>query len=172
MIVVAIVATLAFLAVYGVRKYLTDSKTAEARNSLGVIAKNASAAYDREATTATILAAGTALTVGHSLCASASATVPSTASKVKGAKYQSASADWAPSADVAANAGFPCLKFTMDDPQAFVYGYTRNSAAQYTATANGDQNGDGVWSTFSITGAVRNGVLNNAPNITAVNEDE
>ena len=48
MIVVAIVGVLAALAIYGVRKYIANSKTAEARNSLGQLAKDASAAYDRE----------------------------------------------------------------------------------------------------------------------------
>ena len=43
MIVVAIVGVLAALAIYGVRKYIASAKTAEARNSLGQLAKDASA---------------------------------------------------------------------------------------------------------------------------------
>ena len=45
MIVVAIVGVLAVLAVYGVRKYIANAKTAEAKNSLGQIGKDA-AVYD------------------------------------------------------------------------------------------------------------------------------
>ena len=44
MIVVAIVGILAVLAVYGVRKYIANSKTTEARNALGQIAKDAATA--------------------------------------------------------------------------------------------------------------------------------
>ena len=40
MIVVAIIGVLAALAIYGVRKYLTNAKTAEARTALGRIAKD------------------------------------------------------------------------------------------------------------------------------------
>ena len=43
MIVVAIVGVLAVLAIYGVRKYIANSKTTEARNSLGQIAKDQAA---------------------------------------------------------------------------------------------------------------------------------
>src|SRR5438552_17943121 len=48
MIVVAIVGVLAVLAIYGVRKYIANSKTTEARNSLGQIAKDAATAFERE----------------------------------------------------------------------------------------------------------------------------
>jgi type IV pilus assembly protein PilA len=44
MIVVAIVGILSVLAIYGVRKYVANAKTAEARNSLGQIAKDAATA--------------------------------------------------------------------------------------------------------------------------------
>jgi type IV pilus assembly protein PilA len=172
MIVVTIVGILATLAVYGVSKYLQNAKTAEARNSLGVIAKNAAATYEKTTTLVPILAAGAAVNAGHVLCGSASATVPATVSKVQGTKYQSSRDEWTPAADVQNNAGFFCLKFSMEDPQAYVYSYTQNSPIKYTAAASSDLDANSVWSTFSITGTVQNGVLNNAPNITAVNEDE
>ncbi len=53
-----------------------------------------------------------------------------------------------------------------------MYGYTAVIASSYTATANGDLNGNGVLSTFSIQGAVVNGVLNNSPTVAEVNADE
>ena len=58
MIVVAIVGILAVLAVYGVRKYLANAKTAEARNSLGQIAKDSAAQYERESMQSTVLGQG------------------------------------------------------------------------------------------------------------------
>src|SRR5260370_37732809 len=48
MIVVAIVGILAVLAIYGVRKYLANAKTAEARNSIGQIAKDAATQRSEE----------------------------------------------------------------------------------------------------------------------------
>src|SRR5260370_37099428 len=48
MIVVAIIGILSVLAIYGVRKYLANAKTAEARNSLGQMAKEAATAEERE----------------------------------------------------------------------------------------------------------------------------
>ena len=47
MIVVAIIGVLAALAVYGVRKYVLNAKTAEARSSLGAIGKAQIAAYNQ-----------------------------------------------------------------------------------------------------------------------------
>jgi type IV pilus assembly protein PilA len=58
MIVVAIVGVLAALAIYGVKKYVANAKTTEARNSLGQIAKDASMAYNREGMAATVLSLG------------------------------------------------------------------------------------------------------------------
>ena len=59
MIVVAIIGLLAALAIYGVRKYMTNSKTAEARQALGAMSKGARAAYDGEVwDDTTVIAAG------------------------------------------------------------------------------------------------------------------
>lgn len=178
MIVVAIVGILAVLAVYGVRKYLANAKTAEARNSLGQISKDAVTAYEKEAMAGTVLGQGTSTGLMRQLCASASATVPSSADGIKGKKYQPNTApgqDW--SKDSLTNAGFSCLKFSMDQPQYYMYNYTAvastgPSDGNFTATANGDLNGDGTLSTFSIVGGVQNGTLNVAPNLTEVAPEE
>jgi type IV pilus assembly protein PilA len=178
MIVVAIVGILAVLAVYGVRKYLANAKTAEAKNSLGAIAKDAAAAYEKESMTGTVLGQTVSANLSRALCGSATASVPTTIAGVQGKKYQSAPADWtAAGADAAANVGFPCLKFTMDDPQYYMYSYVATGSSaigdQYVATANGDLNGDTNQSTFSITAKIQAGyVLNAAPNLTIQNEDE
>jgi type IV pilus assembly protein PilA len=173
MIVVAIVGILAVLAIYGVRKYLANAKTAEARNSLGAIAKDAAAEYEREGMAGAVLAAGGTAAFSRQLCASEAAKVPTTVPA--GAKYQSAYADW--NAGAASNIGFACLKFTMDQPQYYSYGYTATGSsavgASFTATANGDLNGDGTVSTFTVAGAIQTGyVLAISPNITEVNPEE
>jgi prepilin-type N-terminal cleavage/methylation domain-containing protein len=175
MIVVAIVGILSVLAAYGVRKYVANSKTAEARNSLGRIANAAIIAYEHENMAGTTLSPGTSAGYSRSLCKSASATVPSSATQVAGRKYQSSSADW--NKDYAGGSGFACLHFTLDQPQYYMYGYlTAGSASvgdSFLATANGDLNGDGVLSTFQLSGSINNSyVINVAPNMVEVSPEE
>ncbi len=153
MIVVAIVGILAVLAIYGVRKYLASAKTTEARNALGQMVKDSATQYEPSRT----------------LCASATATVPSAKSSIAGEKYQSTAAEW--KVDSASNAGFACLKFSIDSPQYFMYGYTASSSS-FAAVANGDLNGDGSLSTFSLAGLVTSGVLNVAPNFIEISPEE
>jgi type IV pilus assembly protein PilA len=182
MIVVAIVGILAVLAIYGVRKYLANAKTAEARNSLGQIAKNQAAEYEKEKMGTAVLALQGTAGVSRALCGSepgvSGNTVPGTGS-IKGQKYQSSPADWNKGQTAGSMpVGFACLKFTMDAPQYYAYGYTSTGTAgasgdSFTAFANGDLNGDTVLSTFSITGAINASyILNVAPNMLEVNSDE
>src|SRR5215831_19322242 len=89
MIVVAIVGVLAALAIYGVRKYLLNSKTSEAKNAIGQMAKDAKTAYERETMAAGVLTAGNSAGLSNNLCTTSSAAVPSAIAKVQGAKYQS-----------------------------------------------------------------------------------
>jgi type IV pilus assembly protein PilA len=177
MIVVAIVGILAVLATYGVRKYISNAKTAEARNSLGIMAMDAAASYDRESGgTTTVLGLKAGGGTSRKLCASATGTVPGTAGSIQGRKYQSSPKDWA--TDGPANAGFACLKFTMDAPQYYMYSYTLTgsgnaSGDSFTAAAQGDLDGNGVLSLFQITGAINASyVLNVAPNMLEVRPDE
>src|SRR4051794_25004996 len=93
MIVVAIVGILAVLAIYGVRKYIANAKTAEARNSLGQIGKDAVSAFEGERMAATVLPTGGSTAIVRAMCASSSKTVPSAAASIAGQKYQSNKAD-------------------------------------------------------------------------------
>ena len=165
MIVVAIVGVLAVLAVYGVRKYIANAKTAEAKNSLGQIGKDAVTAYEGERMKADILSAGSSSAVVRKICPPASNKIPPAAASIKGAKYQSTKVDWSPVTDVQLNSGFPCLRFEITAPQYFMYDYQSNSVATdplsvgtgFTATANGDLNGDDALSTFTVKGAITPG---------------
>jgi type IV pilus assembly protein PilA len=176
MIVVAIVGILAVLAIYGVRKYLANAKTAEARNSLGQVAKDAAAEFEKESMTSSVLGTGTSAAFSRQLCKSASQAVPNAATSIQGKKYQSSAAEW--NIDAAGNSGFACLKFSMDQPQYYQYSYLGGQQAgsvgdSFTATANGDLNGDTVLSTFSITGSVNSSyALNIAPNMLEVQPEE
>jgi type IV pilus assembly protein PilA len=164
MIVVAIIGVLAALAIYGVRKYIANAKTAEARQSLGRIAKDASAAYSRETMAASVLAPAGVAGLSNALCTTATASVPSSADSIKGQKYQSAPTEWNNSSDSAVK-GWTCLKFSLQDPQYYQYTYASADANNFVATANGNLNGDATLSTFSMTGKVQSGVLNLAPTI-------
>ena len=83
MIVVAIVGVLAVLAVYGVRKYIANAKTAEAKNSLGQIGKDAVTAFEGERMADAVLAVGASTNIVRSTCGNATATVPTSAAGVQ-----------------------------------------------------------------------------------------
>ena len=176
MIVVAIVGVLAALAVYGVRKYLLNAKTAEARNSIGQMAKDAKTAYEREAMDTTVLPVGGSAAVSNAICDSASASIPAAIGSVAGKKYQSNPTEWTVDQGASPIKGFACLKFSMSDPQYYMYSYTRTGGGQgsFTVQANGDLDGNTVASTFSLTGAVdpTSKVLLVAPNIAETNPEE
>jgi type IV pilus assembly protein PilA len=176
MIVVAIIGILSVLAMYGVRKYIANTKTTEARNALGRMANAAVVAYENENMQSPILPQGSSATLSRALCKSASTFVPSSAASIMGRKYQSSTAEW--SVDATGNSGFSCLQFTIDQPQYFMYTYSisgsgTNVGDSFVALANGDLNGDGNMSTFSLTGAINSAyVVNIAPNMLEINPEE
>jgi type IV pilus assembly protein PilA len=177
MIVVAIVGVLAVLAVYGVRKYIANAKTAEAKNSLGQIGKDAVTAFEGERMTNAVLSEGSVTAVIRSLCPTGgTVSVPANISFVKGQKYQSKKADWSNTTDVQNSAGWPCVKYEMTAPQYYMYSYqasgTSANGDTFTATANGDLNGDTTPSTFTMLGMIQNGRLNLAPSIGEVSPEE
>ena len=94
MIVVAIVGVLAVLAVYGVRKYIANAKTAEAKNSLGQIGKDAVTAYEGERMAADTLAIKGVTAVVRRTCGNNTGGAVPDITKVKGQKYQSEKLDW------------------------------------------------------------------------------
>jgi type IV pilus assembly protein PilA len=175
MMVVAIVGILSVLAVYGGRKYVANAKSAEARNALGQMAKDAATAFERDSINQNVVGAGKGSNVARNLCASASASVPASISSVTGHKYQSKAAEW--NADSAANAGFYCLKFSMEEPQYYMYSYSvigsNNAGDSFTASAQGDTNADGVTSLFQIVGQIDSARrLMTSPQILEVRPDE
>jgi type IV pilus assembly protein PilA len=172
MVVVAIVGILATLATYGVRKYLVNAKTAEARNVVGHMAKDAKAAFERESMQATIMAAGQSSVVVNNLCLDAANSVPDNISKVTGRKYQSSLADWA--TGNSSTVGFVCLRFSLTDPQYYLYDYkgTAGTNGTFSAIGHGDLDNNGTQSTFSISGVVNQGVVFVSPTIQEDAPDE
>ena len=179
MIVVAIIGILAVLAIYGVRKYMANAKTAEARNSLGQMGKDQSAEFEKESMAGLTLAPGAVAGVSRALCTNPGQTVPAAAASIKGQKFQSsqvAGADW--NFDVlTAGKGFACLKFAMDAPQYYMYNFVTLTGTiaggTWKATANGDLNGDTVLSTFELDGIIQPSMnFSLAPNIQETSPEE
>lgn len=175
MIVVAIVGILAALAIYGVRKYMANAKTAEAKNSLGQLAKDASAAFNREKMASDILAGGVSTGVTNTLCQTAGNTVPTAGiAAVQGKKYQSAQSEWDQDSQLV---GWSCLKFSMAEPQYYMYGYANTGTDgkdgnTFDATAQGNLDGDATTSTFTLSGKIQGGAVAISPVIAEVNPEE
>jgi type IV pilus assembly protein PilA len=163
MIVVAIIGILAALAIYGVKHYITNAKTAEARNSLGQMGKDAVTAYSREGMAATVMTLGNSTTVTNRLCLSAAKSVPTALTKVANQKYQSKPSEWKETGNDDQYTGWNCVKFTMSDPQYYMYSYAGPAdaassgavGAAFTCTANGDLDGDTIQSTFTMLGNIQ-----------------
>jgi len=179
MIVVAIVGILAVLAIYGVRKYIANAKTAEARNSLGQIAKDSAAAVEREKGTLAILGPAGVSALMRSFCDDA-LSVPTAVPAAQ--KYQSQVSDWNSGS---ATQGWQCLKFSLEEPQYYMYTYLSTGASAYgvangtsaasggfAAVANGDLNGNGATSQFLIVGSAESGSVAISPNIQETNPEE
>ncbi|MET0410967.1 MAG: hypothetical protein ABW217_06705, partial [Polyangiaceae bacterium] len=169
------IGVLAALAIYSVRKYLLNAKTAEARAALGRISKDASSAFDRERMVAGAMGLGDARESTNQLCVSAGNKVPEDEGDIKGKKYQSDPQDW----DDAK--GWSCLRYTMQDPQYFMYNYSASGTGAendtIAATAEGDLDGDGVLSTYTLAGLVQKGanediILTLSPSIQEVQPEE
>jgi type IV pilus assembly protein PilA len=173
MIVVAIIGVLAALAIYGVRKYLTNAKSAEARTAIGRMAKDAQTAYERENMVGAVLALKSSVDIAHEICPQG-VPVPDDLAKVSNKKYQSAPGEWN-------GTGWSCLKFSISDPQYFMYEYAviqgGGEGAEFEARAHGDLDGDGDQSTFALGGKVQKGsgnelVLTLAPTISEDRPEE
>jgi type IV pilus assembly protein PilA len=158
MIVVAIIGLLAALAIYGVRRYMTNSKTAEGRQALGAISKGARAAFEGEVwtNTAVLDPGATSEASSGKLCPDAAA-VPGTVPA--GTKYQSKDEEWDD------NAGWTCLRFSISGPQYFQYDYSPEGETGFTSTAKADLAKDGDILTLSLGGAVQGKSLTIAPTI-------
>jgi type IV pilus assembly protein PilA len=162
MIVVAIIGVLASLAIYGVARYLKHAKTAEATRSLGAIENGARQQYQRE----TPWGDADSQQWVHTFCPSDG---PTPATPPMASKAPFVVGQWN-------TPGWTCLKFFMAGPTFYSYAYTSNSGtgtdAKYAAEAFGDLDGNGVNSTFRVSGiggqqgdAIRASML-------AINEDE
>lgn len=179
MIVVAIIGVLAAMAIYGVRRYLLNSKTAEARSAIGRIAKDATSAFERERSDSGIILTPGGDSSGvssHRFCGGDPAlAVPGAIGAVEGKKYQSGTNDWLGDQDK----GWKCLKFSMTEPQYYMYSYETDTPAPvgdndetFSAIAYGDLDGNGTTSRFRLLGQVVEKAVRVSPNIEETNPEE
>ncbi len=160
MIVVVIIGILASVAIYGVFKYIANSKSSEARTFLGRITKDAVVVFEGESMKGDVMSLGTTRGAGRKICALASKSIPSAKISIAAKKYQSDPAEWQ-AGDV--DTGWFCLKSQLTQPQYFMYSYDSNVTAgspaakddTLSAVANGDLDGDGSLSTFAMGGRVQ-----------------
>ena len=122
-VVVGLVAGLGILgvlAIYGVRKYVANAKTAEARHALAQIGKDAAIAFEGERDRDR---AGPSLPLGGA--------GPARLRPRERPKYMSVSSEWT------ANSGWSCLHFEMSSPQYYQYRYD-GFGSGFRAIAEGD----------------------------------
>jgi type IV pilus assembly protein PilA len=157
---------LGILGYYGTRKYVSNAKQAEVKNSLGQISKDAVSAYEMERSSDDVLSQGSTTTgITRKLCPSAQNPVPKNDSDVSGRKYMSSSSEWT------SDTGWKCLRFEMSAPQYYQYNYTSDSTS-FKAIGRGDLNGDRVFSRFEVEGRVQDGSLRVSPVISETNPEE
>lgn len=116
----AAIGMMSALTVFGVRKYVTQSKRAEAKLALAQMTK------------------GIAACAARGQLPESSAWIPAELSAVAGTKYQAAPGEW-PS-----QAAFACAGFAMTTPQYYRYRWVRATATSGHFEAEADLNGDGV----------------------------
>jgi len=141
MIVVAIIGVLASLAIYGVARYLKHAKTAEVTRNLGFMEIGEKSQYQLE-----VPFNGNFNMYVHQFCPNSTA-LPATLPHAQ--KIVVPQTAWNDS-------GWACLKFAISDPQFYQYQHITNgstgTAANYTAVAYGDLDGNNTASTFQLTG--------------------
>jgi hypothetical protein len=152
-IVVGLVVVVLLFSVWGVRRYIGNAKSAEARMRLPVLANGAAAAYERDGR----------------LCPSAKTSVPATLSTIRGGFYTPRPFEFR-------EAGFDCIGVTEDTeissyPMYFLYDY-RSSGDSFAVIAHGDLNQDGKESTFILRGRVVNGHVKIADEMEITDEGE
>lgn len=168
MLALVIAAILAALAVYGVRRYVARAKSAEAFYNLGAIGRVVRIASSR------IVAPDGVKNPAPGLCVT-STPVPSIVRSIRGAKYQPSTAPGEDYDGGDSVTGWRCLRFSIKEPQYYRYRYQTggaptavdlpnrgrppgvNAAHAWSASAQGDLDGDGAFSWFVLLGTITDG---------------
>jgi len=150
-LVVAIVGVLGALAIYALSTCGCAARSSEAKNTIGAISRCAIAKYNANPDSGEVRALAI-----HELCSTTTA-VPTFVPR--GTKYLPKEADW--------GQDWHCLRFQITDPFRYQYRYIAAGPfraperggpnpgnAGFEASAEGDLNGDGVTSLFTVQGIV------------------
>ncbi|WP_437579797.1 prepilin-type N-terminal cleavage/methylation domain-containing protein [Sorangium sp. So ce887] len=175
-----LVGLLAALATQGVSKYLVLAKSAEAKQTIGGIARAVVASADRLQARSDGMAA-------QPLCSDA-VTVPNAFYRVQGVKYQP---DPRPGVDYntgSPTVGWKCLGFEINQPQSYQYRYRLGGSPmpvsaspwpadvppdrRWAAYARGDLDADGTHAWFALDGYMKDGQVVFASAIGTIDPDE
>lgn len=140
-------AMLTAIGMYGLSRYVRHSKTAEARESVARLATAAAEYYNKSDATQPSGASPQAIHAMRHFPPSSRASVPEDPLNVRGKKYQSNAMDWATSP-------WRDLNFNLVQPQCYQYSFDASGSgatARAVVTAEGDLDGDGTRSKYSLT---------------------
>jgi prepilin-type N-terminal cleavage/methylation domain-containing protein len=188
MIVVVILGVLAAIAIPVYMKFVSSSKSGEARLNLGKIASLLERFYDARSVQSDSTSVGTGVSPaalprfplndagGCVAAGTGQQRVPNDIAAVRNAKYTATETDWEGTA--AAPTAWSEIPFSITQPIAYQYCYHgagNGTAAVFTVGAFGDADGDGVVSSFRRAGAVLCSGTGCAPTVggvVVINESE
>jgi Tfp pilus assembly protein FimT len=142
----ALAAVLSAIGMYGLARYVRHTKTIEAVSSLSALANGAGEYFNASDANQPASASPSATHAMRHFPSSSTVPVPAEQDSVRGHRYQSNLADWSPSP-------WRDLRFSIVQPQCYRYAFEADGAgasAKATVTAEGDLDGDGFRSTFSL----------------------
>lgn len=144
---IALAAVLSAIGMYALARYVRHGKTVEAMESVSRLGTGAAEYFDASDATQPAGAAKQDVHAMRHFPPSSRGPVPEDPMSVRGQRYQSNLADWS---------GSPWkeLRFSIVQPQCYQYSFRAEGTgptAQAVVTAEGDLDGDGRRSTFSVT---------------------
>jgi type II secretory pathway pseudopilin PulG len=140
-------AVLSAIGMYALSRYVRHAKTVEAVSSVTSLAGAAAEYYNSSDATQPTGAAPHAVHAMRHFPPSSRVAVPEDELSVRGKRYQSNLADWSASP-------WRELRFSIVQPQCYRYTFESEGAgatARAVVTAEGDLDGDGIRSTYSLT---------------------
>lgn len=143
----ALAAILSAVGMYALARYVRHGKTAEARESITRLASGAADFYNRSDATQPSGAAPQAVHAMRHFPPSSRQPVPEDPLSVRAKRYQSNSSDWSVSP-------WRELGFSIVQPQCYQYSFESQGSgatAKAIVTAEGDLDGDGTRSKYSVT---------------------
>jgi hypothetical protein len=140
------VVVLSAIGMYALARYVRHAKTVEAVSSVTSLAQAAAEYYNASDATQPTGAAPHAVHAMRHFPPSSRAAVPADPLSVRGRRYQSNLADWSTSP-------WRELRFSIVQPQCYQYSFESEGAgatAKALVTAEGDLDGDGIRSLYSL----------------------